>query len=156
MSEFYFALPRLIAAWSGRKAARSEQNGLEANIIGTLNHLIVYVAAFELLLGPLSRWTQLLLLVPLAILVWLFWLIFFYWSACLIKLLRDAGLMRELPDSRAQNILIGIMTTTLAIYLLRAGSWPRVLGFIWIAAVALNLVAAALLPARHADHSANN
>jgi len=147
MSEFYFALPRLMAQWFGRNATHSDKNGAEANVVGTLNHMVVYVAAFELLLGGLSLWTQLLLLVPLAILVWLFWLVLFYVNALLIKLLRGAGLMRRLPDNRAQNILVGTITTALAIYLLGAGSWTGVLGFIWIAAVTLNLAAAALLSA---------
>ncbi len=155
MTKFYFALPRLIASWSDKTAARSETNGLEANIIGTLNHLVVYVAAFELLLRDLPVWQELILLVPLAILVFFFWIIFFYLSAWLIKFLRRAGAMRELPANRAQNVMVAIMTTGFATYLIRAGTWSSMLGFIWIAAVALNLLAATVLPASHADRSAN-
>lgn len=155
MTKFYFALPRLIASWSGGSAVRSEKNGLEANLIGGLNHLVVYIAAFELLLRDRGLWQELILLVPLAILVFFFWTIFFYVSAWLIRLLRSIGLMRGLPVNRAQNITVAITTTLLALYLIRAGTpWSRLLGFLWIAAVILNLIAAAVLAVTYANRSA--
>ncbi len=149
MSNFYFSLPRLIASWSGKQTGRSEKNVVEANVAGALNHLVVYGAAFQMLRG-LSVWQQLLFLVPLAALVGLFWLILFHVNAFLIESLRRLGLMRDLPDNRAQNLIVGFVTTVLAFYLLGTGGGSAALGSVWIAAVALNLLAAAMLPARHA------
>lgn len=143
--EFYFALPRLLAKWRGQSAARTEKNWLETNIAGTLSHLVVYVFAFQLLLAESAPWNQLLLCIPLALLVWIFWLLVFYFNSWLIELLRTCGLMRRLSDSRAQSVIIGLMTTAFAVYLLFAGPCAAMLGIIWLAAVSLNLVAAAVL-----------
>ncbi len=153
MSESYFAFPRLIAKWRGQSVERSEKNAWEAYVAGGLTHLIVYVAAFEMLLGDRSLWLQLLLLVPLAALVFLGWIIFFYLSA---RLLDVTGLVSNWPRNRAQNVIVGIWTTVLAVCLVRAGSCPAILGWIWMSAVALNLFAAGLLSAsRHVELSAN-
>ena len=70
--------------------------------------------------------------------IWIFLLIVLYLDSLIIKLLRGFGFMRTMPDSRAQSLLICTMTTVFALELIRAGSWPRFLGVIWIAAVALN------------------
>ncbi len=155
MSEFYFALSRFLASPREHKQTRSEKNWLEANAVGTLNHLVVYAFAFALLLKNLPGWKQVLLLLPLGVIVLVFWLLLLYVNSWLIKLLRPAGLLRALPDNRAQTLLISIVTTAMAGELLFAGGWLRFVGAIWLAAVALNLLAAALLAFSHVDCHAN-
>ena len=142
---FYFALPRLLWSLLGGDARRTENNGMEANTVGTLTHLCVYAFAFELCLASHPLWQQLLFALPLTLLVWLFWINLVYANSWVIKLLRACGLLHDLPQGRAQSILIGLTTTALAFRLLEADGWTRVVGAIWIAAVALNLFAAAVL-----------
>ena len=148
---YYFALPRLIAGFGGGATGRSEQNALEAHVVGTLVHAITYAFAARLLLGDLPLWQQIVLLVPVALLVWMWWSLFFYLSSLATKLLRSAGLLRGMPDSRAPSLIVGIVTTLLAWQLVTAGSWMSVLGWTWLVAVALNLAAAAVLGLRHAE-----
>ena len=148
---YYFALPRLLARSRGDFRKRREQNWLEANIVGALVHLITLAFAARLLLADRPGWQQTLLLVPLTLLVWAWWSLLFYVNSLLIKLLRAAGAMRKTPDNHAQSLMVGITTTLFAWHLINAGSWMRVLGWIWIAAVALNLAAAAVLALVHAD-----
>jgi hypothetical protein len=153
---FYFALPRLLWWLVGGDARRSEKNGLEANAVGSLLHLVVYAFAFQVLLANRTLSAQLLLLLPLAFLVWLFWLNLIYANSRIIKLLRACGLMRDLPQSRAQGILIGIITTLFALHLLEARGWLAPLGAVWIGAVTLNLIAAVLLALIGAVESSTN
>ncbi|MDQ6861772.1 MAG: hypothetical protein M3032_11535 [Verrucomicrobiota bacterium] len=148
---FYFALPRLVAWRRGRNAHRSERNGLEANAVGAVVHLTVYAFAFELCLTSLSAWKQLLWAVPLAFLVWIAWLNVMFVNSLVIRCFRATGLMRALPQGRAQSILIGAETTLCALRLIRGSGWTALLGFIWIAAVAFNLLAAALLAVSRAE-----
>lgn len=155
MNEFYFALPRLLARSRANQHMRSEKNSLEANVVGTLNHLLVYAFAFALLLKDLPGWQQVLLLLPLAVLVLIFWLLLLYVNSWIIKLLRAAGLMRALPNNRAQTLLISIVTTAMAGKLLFSEGWPRCVGLLWLAAVGLNLLAATLLAFRHGDRYAD-
>jgi len=145
LPRFYFALPRLVWSWVGGDTGRTEKNGLEANAVGGLVHLVVYAFAFEVCLTSASAWQRLLLLLPLAILVWLFWIIFIYANTWIIRLLRAAGLMRDLPQGRAQSILVGVVTTAFALRLLEAEAWRHVVRAVWVAAVALYLFAAAVL-----------
>ncbi|MDQ6624328.1 MAG: hypothetical protein M3Y86_12705 [Verrucomicrobiota bacterium] len=147
--QFFFALPRLIASWRGGDAGRSEKNAVESNAVGALVHLVVYAFAFHLCLTSRPWWLQLLAAVPLAFLVWIFWLNLFYANALLLRLLRSAGLMRELPQSRAQGILIGILATAFAGALLTARDWTRVVAVLFLVLVLLNFLAALIL-ARHA------
>ncbi len=142
---FYFSLPRLFARWRGGSDARTEMNWLETNVVGAAVHAVVYLFIAHLLLGGLPMWQQALWLLPLAAFVLLAWLIVLHANSLVVKLLRACGLMRTLPNHRAQSILIGIMTTAFACELLRAGSWLGLVGGIWLAAVILNLTAALAL-----------
>jgi len=148
---FYFSLPRLLAGWSGGTGDRTENNSLEAHLVGALVHLVAYLFAFQLLLADSPIWQLLFLLLPFAALVWLGWLIVLYLNSWVIKLLRLLGLLRNVPDNRAQSLVIGVMTTWFAWRLIVAGHWPGLVGAIWIAAVALNLSAAVVLTLIHAD-----
>lgn len=142
---FFFALPRLILWWRGRNANRSEKNGLETHLVGALLHLVVYAFAFRICLTNRPAWQQLLWAIPLMFLVWTFWLSFVYANALVLRLLRRFGWMRDLPQGRAQGILITSVATIFALRLSAGGGWAAVLGIIWIVAVVLNLVAAGIL-----------
>ena len=147
---YYFALPRLLASFRGGSMRRSEQNALEAHTVGILVHAITFVFAVRLLLSDLPAWRQIMLLVPVALLVWIWWSLFFYVSSLAVKLLRSAGFLREMPDSHAQSLIVGTMTTLLACQLVTSGSWISVLGWTWLVALALNLAATAILSLAHA------
>ncbi len=150
---FYFALPRLIGSWFGGDARRSEKNGVESNAVGSLLHLVVYAFAFELCLTSRSVWHQILFALPVAIIVWLFWLNLLYANSWVITGLRACGLIRDLPQIRAQGVLIGTVTTLFAVRLLEARGWTHLVGAIWIATVILNLAAAVILAATNADRA---
>lgn len=149
---FYFALPRLLLKLFGGNPAPSDTNWIEANIAGTLMHLVVFVFGAHLLLSGLRPWQQLLLLVPVAILFWLFWMAFFFVSSLLVKGLHALGTFRNSAGARLQGVLASIMITACAVELVRLGGWMRVLGLTWIVAVSLNVVATLLLALSHADH----
>ena len=151
MVGYYFALPRLLASFGGGRTHRSEQNSLEAHAVGLLIHAITFVFAATLLFGGWPAWEQIVLLVPVALLVWMWWSLFFYVTWLGVKLLRSVGRLRQMPDSHAQSLMVGIVTTLLAWQLVTAGSWMTVLGWTWLIAVALNLAAAAVLGLRHAE-----
>ena len=151
---FYFALPRLLAKLGGCSAARTESNWLEANIVGTATHAIAYIFFAHLLLAGLPRWQQFALLLPIAGVVWLFWLLLFALNAVVISLFRAAGLLRRMPESHVQGIAIGALTTVFAFHLITAGSWMRPLGIAWVIAVSLNLLAAIILAFTHAERPA--
>jgi hypothetical protein len=140
----YFSLPRLFWKWSGRSARRSEANAAEANLVGLATFGISYLSLASFLSDDLAWWTQLILFVLLGFATFLFWLVALYVNALIIKLLRRLGLMRAVSDSRAQVVLVALLTTIFALYLIQGDSWVRVIGAIWIFAVVLNLVAAAL------------
>ena len=142
---FYFSLPRLFERWRGGCDARTEMNWTEANAVGATVHAIFYVFAAHLFLGGLARWQQMILLLPLVSLVWIGWLVLLYLNTLILRLLRLGGLLRDLPDNRAQSFLVGVVATAFAIELIRAGSWLRFFGALWLAAVCLNLAAAAVL-----------
>jgi len=144
-TQFYFALPRLIASQFGWSAARQETNWLEANIVGGVEHLIWYAFTADLLLRHLPLWAQIFLLVPLAFAVWICWLIALYVNSLLIRLLRLFRPIRDLSNARVQSVLLGIVTTVFASCLVTRDSWLAPVGLLWVAAVALNLLAAAIL-----------
>ena len=150
-ARYYFALPRLVARLGGASAVRTEQNWFEAAIAGTLIHIITFVFAACFLLTGRGAGQQLLLLVPVALLVLVWWSLFFYVNALVIRLLRGAGLVRDQSDRHLQSVLVGIATTIAAWQLIGAGSWMQLLGATWIAAVAINLTAAAILALMHAE-----
>jgi hypothetical protein len=154
--EFYFSLPRLLARWTGRGVDRTERNWLEANLVGSLVHLVAYGYAFHLLLADARLRQQLFLFIPLAFLVWIWWLIVLYLNSLIIKFLRACGLMKTMLDRRGQSLLICVMTTIFALQLLRAGSWLSLIGGLWIAAVMLNLLAALVLAVSDTRHAAPN
>jgi hypothetical protein len=150
---FYFALPRLVAKVFGGSARRTDSNWLETNSVGAAIHAIVYVFFARWLLNGLPAWQQAALLLPLVIVVLLFWMLLFGIQSLMIKAVRGAGMLRDLPAWRVQGVLIAIMTTVFAWDLIGAGSWMRVLGWFWIAAVSLNLLAASILALNNADRA---
>ena len=151
---FYFALPRLITKLRGGSAAPTENNWVETISVGGAVHLLVFIFAAHLLLRGLVLWQQILLLLPLVFLVWIFWLVLIYINSVLIKLLRTRGWLRDVPNSRVQSFLIVTMTTALSGRLLLMETWARVVAGMWIAAVLLNLFATALLAISHANRPA--
>ncbi|MFL6531473.1 MAG: hypothetical protein ACJ8KX_13470 [Chthoniobacterales bacterium] len=142
---YFFAAGRLLNWWRGRNANRSEKNGRETNSVGALIHLVVYAFAFDICLTNQSIAQQILWALPLTILVWIFWLNFIYLNSLLLRLIRACGLMRDLPQSRAQGILIGIVATVFAVNLIRGHGWTKLVGIIWIVAVITNQLAATIL-----------
>lgn len=154
--QFFFSLPRLIEKLRGRSAARSDRNWLEANVVGAAMHGVIYLCGARWLLTgrPLSE--QLLLLLPLAVLLCLWWVMFFGVGAIFIKLLHALGLLSRLPTARPQGVLAGAMVTAFAWQLTLADSWMRAVGWIWLAAVSLNLLAALLLAITDANRSATS
>jgi hypothetical protein len=81
----------------------------------------------------------------LAIAAWVLWLVLLYLNSLVIRALRRIGLFRTRPNSRGQNIVIGIETTIFAFVIISSATWLRFLGWIWLAIVALNLTAAVVL-----------
>jgi hypothetical protein len=144
-TQFYFALPRLIASQFGWSAARRESNWLEANIVGCVEHLIWYAFAAHIFVGNLPLWAQVLSLIPLAFAVWVWWLIVLYLNSILIHLLRLFRPIRDLSNARVQSVLLGTVTTVFASFLVTRNSWLAPVGLLWVTAVSLNLLAAAIL-----------
>jgi hypothetical protein len=145
----YFALPRLIRKLRGGNATRSEGNWLEACVIGAIVYLISYLFTASLLL-PKLNWWQIAIALPLLFFgLWIGWLIVLYVHSLIAKACESVGLCADLPRRRVQSVLMGILTTIFAAQLLTAGPVLRVIGALWIAAVALNLAAALLLALFH-------
>ncbi len=142
---FYFSLPRLLAKCGGRSAKRTQNNWLEANAAGIFLHIVFYAFAFRVFLNGHSLWLQLLLLLPLAFLVWIFWLLLFYFDSLVMRGLRAIGLMRHLSDGRAQSILIGLVASVCALALAFDRGAYKIIGLSWLALVVLNLLSAAIL-----------
>ncbi|MDQ6765961.1 MAG: hypothetical protein M3Z22_07675 [Verrucomicrobiota bacterium] len=142
---FYFAASRLIAAQFGWSAQRCEGSWLEANLVGGLEHLIWFAFAAHLLFHRAAMWQKLALLMPAALLLWLGWLLVLYVNSVVIGLLRSCGLLRDFTNARVQSVLLGIVTTAFAFQLLNDGSVSSVFAFAWMAVVAVNLLAAAVL-----------
>ena len=146
---FYFALPRLIAMMRGADTRRAENNGAEAWVGSAAIYLINYLFFAQFVPAGLALWQQTLLLMILVFPVWFFWLVALYLNSLIIKLLRLAGLFASIPTRRAQSILLGTYATAMAFDLLSRGSWIGEVAAIWLVAVAMNLVAAAILAFRH-------
>ncbi|MGI8820884.1 MAG: hypothetical protein ACR2ID_08485 [Chthoniobacterales bacterium] len=145
VGRFYFALPRLISRLSGGSGVRCEQNWVEMNAVGGAIHLIAFLFAARLLLAGMMWWTQVLWAIPVAFLVWFAWMLLFYANWLLIRLLRICGLLRRLPNDRAQGLLIATEITACACAFVQSGSWLQPVGFGWIALLGLNLAAALAL-----------
>ena len=107
---FFFALPRLLAGAQGR----SEKNGLEANFVGGLVHLLAYLYAQQFFLGNSTVTQQLIWALPLAFLVWIWWLLVLYLNSLGIKFFRALGFIRTLPDRYAQSFIIEMIVTLFA------------------------------------------
>ena len=142
---FYFSLPRLLTQCCGRSAKRTQNNWLEANAAGIFLHAVFYAFAFRVFLSGHNIWLQLLLLLPLAFLVWISWLLVFYFDSLVIRGLRAIGLMRHLSDSHAQSILIGLVASTFALALALDREAYKIIGAAWLILVVLNLLSAAIL-----------
>lgn len=142
---FYFALPRLIARVWGANDASAETNWVEANVAGGLVHGIAYLFAAHLVLRDLSAARQALLFLPLAVFVWVAWLVVLYINSLVLRLLRTGGMLRKMRDDRAQGLFIGVMTTIFAMALLRADAFYSFAGELWLAALSLNFLAATVL-----------
>ncbi len=151
---FYFALPRLLARACGKNDRRTETNWWEANVAGGLIHGIAYLFVARLCLRRMDLWQQLLLLLPLAALVWAGWLLVLYLNHLVVRLLRGMGLMRETPDDRAQGLLINAMTTVISVALWHAGGFFACAGGLWLVALTLNLAAGGVLALLRATHPA--
>jgi hypothetical protein len=154
MPRFYFALPRLIQKLRGGSAERTDSDWLEANAVGAIIHVIVYVFFARLLLSSLPMWQKLALLLPLALLVLLFWMLWFAILSVVINAAQRAGLLRAIPPSRVQGVLIGIITTAFACRFIFDSPWLRLVGWFWITAVSLNLLAACILAFSNGDRTA--
>jgi hypothetical protein len=144
--QFYFSLFRLIVLFRGGDPRRAESNGLEAWLVGLMIYAIHYVFFAALFIQPtLGPWLRALLLVALVFWIWLFWLLLLYINSVVIKALHACGLFRTIPPRRLQSILWGILTTAMACALLESSPTLREVGAIWLVAVAMNLIAAAIL-----------
>lgn len=148
---YYFALPRLLTKMQGGNANRSERSWIEANVVGLSVFGISYLFLARLLPASDAWWAHLLILAPRMFATFLFWLLVLYLNAVLLKLVRGCGFRGGGSDSRMQVVLVTVQTTIFALCLMRTGSWTRVVGVIWLIGVALNLIAAALLAASHAE-----
>lgn len=137
--QFYFAFPRLIAWLGGAGATRTEGNCIEAYVAG--------VAVFSiplLLLARVSGAQSPLALALLLFATWIVWLLVLYANSLVVRALRPIGLFRGLSPARAQNIVIGIETTIVALVLIDRGGWSGVVG--WVAAILIGMdVCAAVL-----------
>jgi hypothetical protein len=144
--QFYFSLLRIIAMLHGGDARRAESNGFEALLVGLMMYSIHYLFFASLFLrSDFEPWLTALLIVALAFWIWLFWLLLLYLNSVIVKVLCACGFFRAIPIRRAQSILWGIITTAMALALLKCTPWIRELGAIWLVAVAMNLVSAVVL-----------
>lgn len=152
-SRCYFALPRLLLRLTGGDAERAETNWLEANVVGTAVMFISYLGMRQWLFGghPPSGARELACFIPLVLLIWIFWLLALYADALLIRLLRAAGLLGGVPNSRAQSTLVLIITTVFAFQLAASGSAVRLVGYGWMTAIVVNFGAHMLLRFCHAN-----
>ena len=148
---FYFALPRLLALLRHGDSSRAEINESEA-WAGSIAIFVVSYSFFAgLLPNNLDPWVAALLLVALPFFVLLFWLLALSLNSEILKLLRNCGLFRSLPQRRGQAVLIGIATSAMALLMVQRGSLAGEIASIWLVAVALNLTAAVILAFRNGN-----
>lgn len=143
--QFYLAAPRLLAKLRGGSGARTEKNWREANLFGAAVFIVSYAAMARLFISQPSVAKLLAFAVPIAIATWLFWVVAVYVNSLEIRLLRACGLMRQLPDPRAQSLLICLTTTLFAMWLATSAAWASLIGWLWLCATAVNLIAATIL-----------
>jgi hypothetical protein len=142
--KFYFALPRVVQLVRGRSVIRAESNWIEGYFSGVAVYLLTYLLLTEVAAPQLSS-ASLLWLVLLAFGAWLLWLVLLYLNSVVIRALRRVGLFTTRSNSRAQNFIIGVETTIFALVLISRPNWPRVVGWMWLAIVVVNLTAAGVL-----------
>jgi hypothetical protein len=145
---FYFSLLRLLAGLRGGDARRAENNWGEACLAGIAFYLVSYLFFVQWVPAELRVWQRTLLFVVLIFFVWLFWLVVLYLNSLVIRFLQLGGVFRAIPIRRAQSVLLGISASAMALSLVQGGSWPAEIGAIWMISVAMNLIAAAILPFR--------
>jgi hypothetical protein len=146
---FYFSLPRLLVLHLGGDPARSENNGTEAWLAGVTIYLINCLFFAQLFPPALNFWQSAFCLLALALVIVPFWLLVLYLNSVVIKFLRLCGIFRTIPTRRAQSILLGFLTTAMAVDLARRGAWAGEIAAVWLIAVAMNLAAAAILAFRN-------
>jgi hypothetical protein len=152
--QFYFSLFRLITMIRGGDARRAESNGFEAWLVGLLIYSIHYTFFATLFIpSNLGSWPTALLLVALAFWIWLFWVFLLYINSLIVTALHRCGLFRTLPTRRVQSILWGILTTSMACWLLNRSPSLREVGAFWLVAVAMNLSSAVVLAFSNAARS---
>jgi hypothetical protein len=142
---FYFALPRLLAKFRGGDASRAERNGVEAWAANLAIYLISFLYFSELIPELSTWWLRGLILIPLAFLVWVFWLLVLYVNSLILKLLQSAGIFRSLSMRRGQGALIAAVATAMACALIQRDAIGSEIGAIWLIATAMNLLAAMIL-----------
>jgi hypothetical protein len=152
--QFYFSLFRVMVLLRGGDARRAESNEFEAWLVGLMIYAIHYLFFATLFVRPsLEPWLRVPLLVALVFWIWLFWLLLLYINSVIIKALHACGLFRTIPSRRLQSILWGILTTAMACALLQGSPALREVGAIWLVAVVMNLIAAAILAFSDATRS---
>ena len=142
---FYFSLPRLIARNLGRDYGQSENSWTEANVVGAAVHFISFLFLARLLIVSQDLGGRLGLFVCLVPALLIFWMVVLYLISLLIKFLRQLGFFCNSSNSRAQTVIVMIMTSGFAVQLILHGGWMGLIGKVWLAAVAANLVAAIAL-----------
>ena len=141
----YFALRRLWLLARGKKAERSEADWREAHFPGYFIFLISYLFAANIISDCDIGVDDIPWLVALAFATWLGWLLILYLNSLAAGLCRRVGLFTDLPPSRIQSVLIGLLTSVFAADLLLAPWCIRWIGAFWLLAVASNLAAAFVL-----------
>lgn len=148
---FYFALLRLLALLRGGDSRRAEMNGAEA-WAGSLGIFLISYLFFAGGLGQQGPWwLKTLVFAALPFFVLLFWLFALFLNTLILKALHLVGALRSLPPRRGQAVLIGTVTTAMALQLLRSGSITGEIAAIWLVAVAMNLAAAVILAVRNGN-----
>jgi hypothetical protein len=152
-SRFYFAIGRLVAWLRSRGAERPEkieisytfeehQNPIESNVVSSIVFVLAHVAFIVMAttVRPLALRVALLLAAPAAVAVLICGQIILF--GMLVSLVRRFGLLRKVDDRRLQEPAQLVILTIEAAWLLTTPSpAARVAGAIWLALVALNLLA---------------
>jgi hypothetical protein len=141
----YFALSRLLNRWRGDPAETSENSAGEAYLGSAAIFAISYLSAWQLFAGNMEVWSVVVVGILLVLVVSVFWLIVFYLNFVIVKVLRVLGVFRQTSNRDAQNILIAIILTALAMQLSILHNWIRWIGILFLAVLAANVVAAAIL-----------
>lgn len=139
---YILALPRLFARLAGGSARRAEWSAWEVYGFGVFVFAMACLAAGHALFGFVrpgpGRWLGLLLL-PLV--VWIAFLLLYYVNSLLARLLRRLGLYSARTNNPLQHFIIISLMTLLAGWMLEEGGWLSSLGILWLALLALNLLA---------------